>query len=71
MDFSGPFTKWTIFVIIDKHTRYLVAEVVRSVAAKTVVPVFDKVISAYDLPRMITAVHFNLLNTENTWSTLK
>lgn len=40
-------------MIIDEYTRYPVVEVVRSVAAKTVIPVLDKVISAYGIPRVI------------------
>lgn len=42
-----------LFVIIDEYTRYPVVEVVRSVAAKTVIPVLDKVINAYGIPRVI------------------
>lgn len=73
MDFCGPLPSGEyLFVIIDEYTRYPVVEVVRSVAAKTAIPVLDKVISAYCIPRVImrtTEVHFNLLNSENTWDT--
>lgn len=54
MDFCGPLPSGEyLFVIIDEYTRYPVVEVVRSVAAKTVIPVLDKVISAYGIPRLI------------------
>lgn len=50
MDFCGPLPSGEyLFVIIDEYTRYPVVEV----AAKTVIPVLDKVISAYGIPRVI------------------
>lgn len=54
MDFCGPLPSGEyLFVIIDAYTRYPVVEVVWSVAAKTVIPVLDKVISVYGIPRVI------------------
>lgn len=70
--FLWTVTKWRIFVIIAEYNRYPVVEVVWSVAAKTVIPVLYKVISAYVIPLVINMtmeVYFNLLNSKNTWST--
>lgn len=54
MDFCGPLPSGEyLFVIIDEYTRYPVVEVVRSVVAKTVIPVLDKVINANGIPRVI------------------
>lgn len=42
MDFCGPLPSGKyLFVIIDEYTRYPIVEVVRSFAAKTVIPVLD------------------------------
>lgn len=42
MDFCGPLpSEKYLFVIIDEYTRYPIVEVVRSFAAKTVIPVLD------------------------------
>lgn len=54
MDLCGPLPSGEyLFVIIDEYTCYPVVEVVRSVAAKTAIPLLDKVISAYGIPRVI------------------
>lgn len=73
MDFCGPLPSGEyLFVIIDEYTRYPVVEVVRSVATKTVIPVLDKVISAYGIPcvkKTDNGSPFLFLNSENTWRT--
>ncbi|XP_062571293.1 uncharacterized protein K02A2.6-like [Saccostrea cucullata] len=54
IDFCGPLPSVDyLFVIIDEYSRYPVVEIVKSVSAKSVIPVLDKVISAYGIPKII------------------
>ena len=54
IDFCGPLPSGDyLFVIIDVYSRYPVVEIVKSVSAKTVIPVFDKVISTFGVPKIV------------------
>lgn len=54
MDFCGPLpTGEYLFVIIDEYSRYPIVEVVKSVSARSTIPVLDKVISVFGIPRVI------------------
>ena len=54
MDFCGPLpTGQYLFVIIDEHSRYPVVEIVNSVSANTVIPVLDKVLSIFGIPKIV------------------
>lgn len=53
-DFCGPLPSGDyLFLLIDEYSRYPVVEIVRSVCANTVIPVLDKVLSAYGIPNVI------------------
>ena len=54
MDFGGPLsTGEYLLVIIDEYSRYPVVEIVHSVSANTVIPIIDKVFSAFGRPDVI------------------
>ncbi|XP_062599630.1 uncharacterized protein K02A2.6-like, partial [Saccostrea cucullata] len=54
IDFCGPLPSGDyLFEIIDNYSRYPVVEIVKSVSAKSVIPVLDKVISAYGIHKII------------------
>ena len=53
-DFCGPLPSGDyLFVITDEYSRYPVVEIVRSVSGHTVIPVLDKVLAAYGIPKII------------------
>ena len=53
-DFCGPLpTGDLLFVIIDEHSRYPIVEIIKSDSASTVIPVLDKVISTFGIPKVI------------------
>ena len=53
-DFCGPLpTGEYLFIIIDEYSRYPIVEIIRSVSAKTVIPVLDKVLSQFGYPQTI------------------
>ena len=53
-DFCGPLPSGDyLFVIIDEYSRYPVVEIVRSVSANATIPVLDKVISMFGIPKII------------------
>ncbi|VDI62350.1 Hypothetical predicted protein [Mytilus galloprovincialis] len=53
-DFCGPLPSGDLlFVITDEYSRYPVVEVIKSDSASTVIPVLDKVISTFGIPKVI------------------
>lgn len=53
-DFCGPLPSGDIlFVITDEYSRYPVVEIIKSDSASTVIPVLDKVISIFGIPKVI------------------
>ena len=54
IDFCGPLPSGEyLFVIVDEYSRYPVVEIVKSVSANTVIPVLDKVIATFGLPKVM------------------
>ena len=54
MDFCGPLpTGEYLMVVIDEFSRYPVVEIIPSTSAKTVIPVLDKIISMFGIPKVI------------------
>ena len=54
MDFCGPLpTGEYLFVMVDEYSRYPIVEIVKSVSARSTIPVLDKVISTFGIPRVI------------------
>ena len=53
-DFCGPLPSGDyLFVITDEYSRYPIVEIVKSVSANTVIPVLDKVLSEFGIPKVI------------------
>lgn len=53
-DFCGPLPSGDyLFVIIDEYSRYPVVEILRSVSANATIPVLDKVISMFGIPKVV------------------
>ena len=53
-DFCGPLpTGEYLFVITDEHSRYPIVGIVRSLEAKNIIPVLDKVHSQFGCPKII------------------
>ena len=42
-----------LFVIVDEYSRYPVVEIIKSVSAKSTIPVLDKVLSMFGIPRVV------------------
>ncbi|XP_061193203.1 uncharacterized protein K02A2.6-like [Saccostrea echinata] len=54
VDFCGPLPAGEyLFVITDEFTRYPVVEIMRSTSASATIPVLDKVISTFVLPKIV------------------
>ncbi|XP_062585043.1 uncharacterized protein K02A2.6-like [Saccostrea cucullata] len=53
-DFCGPLPSGDyLFVIIDEYSRYPVVEITKSVSAHSVIPILDKVLSTFGIPKVI------------------
>ena len=39
--------------MVDEYSRYPIVEIVKSVSAKSTIPILDKVISTFGLPRIV------------------
>ena len=53
-DFCGPLnTGEYLLVITDEYSRYPVVEIVKSLSANTVIPVFDRVIAMFGIPNTV------------------
>lgn len=53
-DFCGPLPSGDyLFVITDEYSRYPIVEIVKSVSANAVIPVLDKVLSEFGIPKVI------------------
>ncbi|XP_056016904.1 uncharacterized protein K02A2.6-like [Ostrea edulis] len=53
-DFCGPLPSGDyLFVIIDEYSKYPVVEIIKSASAQSVIPVLDKVLSTFGIPRVI------------------
>ncbi|XP_060086117.1 uncharacterized protein K02A2.6-like [Ylistrum balloti] len=53
-EFCGPLPSGDyLFVIVDEYSRYPVVETVKSVSSATTIPVLDKVISMFGIPKGI------------------
>ncbi|KAK3108827.1 hypothetical protein FSP39_016677 [Pinctada imbricata] len=53
-DFCGPLPSGEyLFVVIDEYLRYPIVEITRSVSANAVIPVLDKIISMFGIPKVI------------------
>ena len=54
IDFCGPLPSGNyLFVMVDEYSRYPIVEIVKSVSAKSTIPILDKVISTFGLPRIV------------------
>ncbi|XP_061190342.1 uncharacterized protein K02A2.6-like [Saccostrea echinata] len=53
-DFCGPLpTGEYLFVVIDEYSRFPVVEIVKSTSANETIPIVDKLISIFGLPKVI------------------
>lgn len=53
-DFCGPLENGDyLLVLIDEYSRYPIVEIVRSTSANTVIPVLDKIVSMFAIPKVI------------------
>lgn len=53
-DFCGPLGNGEyLLVIVDEYSRYPIVEIIKSVSANTVIPILDKVIAQFSVPRVI------------------
>lgn len=53
-DFCGPVENGDyLLVAVDEYSRYPIVEIVKSVSANTVIPVMDKIISMFGVPKVI------------------
>lgn len=53
-DFCGPLpTGEYLFVVIDEYSRFPVVDILKSTAANATIPVLDKLISTFGLPKVI------------------
>lgn len=53
-DFCGPLPLGEyLFVVIDEFTRYPVVEIMKSTSANATIPVLDKVISMFGIPKVV------------------
>jgi transposase InsO family protein len=53
-DFCGPLENGDyLLVTVDEYSRYPIVEIVKSVSANTVIPVMDKIISMFGVPKVI------------------
>jgi len=63
-DFCGPLLSGDfLFVITDEYSRYPVVEIIRSVSGHTVIPVLDKVLAAYGIPKVMKTDNGSPLNS--------
>ena len=54
IDFCGPLPSGNyLFVMVDEYSRYPIVEIVKSVSARSTIPILDKVISTFGLPRIV------------------
>ncbi|XP_048767688.2 uncharacterized protein K02A2.6-like [Ostrea edulis] len=54
IDFCGPLPSSDyLFVMVDEYSRYPIVEIVKSVSARSTIPVLDKVISTFELPKTV------------------
>jgi hypothetical protein len=52
-DFCGPLGNGDyLLVAVDEYLRYPIVEIVKSVLANTVIPVMDKIISMFGVPKV-------------------
>ena len=48
IDFCGPLPSGNyLFVMVDEYSRYPIVEIVKSVSARSIIPILDKVISTF------------------------
>ncbi|XP_060589850.1 uncharacterized protein K02A2.6-like [Ruditapes philippinarum] len=53
-DFCGPLENGDyLLVVVDEYSRYPIVEIVKSVSANMVIPVMDKIISMFGVPKVI------------------
>ena len=53
-DFCGPFPSGEyLLVVIDEYSRFPVVEIMKSTSANATIPVLDKIISSFGLPKVI------------------
>ena len=53
MDFLGPLPSGEeLMVLVDEYFRYLIVEIIRSLSANTVIPVFDKILAMFGIPEV-------------------
>lgn len=57
---------WALFVIKDEYSRYLVVEILRgfSLSANATIPVLDKVISSFGIPKVVNTDNDSPFNSK-------
>lgn len=57
---------WALFVIKDEYSRYLVVEILRgfSLSANATIPVLDKVISSFGIPKVVNTDNGSPFNSK-------
>lgn len=65
-DICGPLSKCGLFlfVIIDEYSRYPVVEILRSFTANATIPVLDKVISMFGIPKVVNTDNGSPFNSK-------
>ena len=63
MDFSGPFGNQYLLVISDDFSRYPVVELIDGLRAEVVIPVLDKILGQFGVPKVIRTDNGALFNS--------
>ena len=54
IDFCGPLPSGNnLFVMVDEYSRYPIIDIVKFVSPRSAIPILDKVISTFGLPRIV------------------